>query len=59
MNGAAQLHLAFDVDELALAQARGRGDPRRPAEGIVTEDLSEDAKSYKTSEVGDWLATNI
>lgn len=29
------------------------------AEGIVTEDLSEDAKSYKTSEVGDWLAGNI
>ncbi|WP_289644582.1 3-isopropylmalate dehydrogenase [Maribacter aestuarii] len=29
------------------------------AEGVVTEDLSEDAKSYKTSEVGDWLAKNI
>jgi 3-isopropylmalate dehydrogenase len=29
------------------------------AEGIVTEDLSEDAKSYKTSEVGDWLAKHI
>jgi len=29
------------------------------AEGIVTEDLSEDAKSYKTSEVGDWLAKYI
>jgi 3-isopropylmalate dehydrogenase len=29
------------------------------AEGIVTEDLSEDAKAYKTSEVGDWLAKNI
>jgi 3-isopropylmalate dehydrogenase len=29
------------------------------AEGIVTEDLAEDAKSYKTSEVGDWLAKNI
>ncbi len=29
------------------------------AEGIVTEDLSDDAKSYKTSEVGDWLAANI
>ena len=29
------------------------------AEGIVTEDLTEVGKSYKTSEVGDWLAKNI
>ncbi|AZQ58343.1 3-isopropylmalate dehydrogenase [Maribacter sp. MJ134] len=29
------------------------------AEGIVTEDLAEGAKAYKTSEVGDWLAANI
>lgn len=29
------------------------------AEGVVTEDLSEEGKSYKTSEVGDWLAKNI
>ncbi len=29
------------------------------AEGIVTEDLAEDSKSYKTSEVGDWLVENI
>ena len=29
------------------------------AEGIVTEDLAEGAKAYKTSEVGDWLAKNI
>ncbi len=28
-------------------------------EGIVTEDLSEGDKSYRTSEVGDWLAANI
>jgi len=27
--------------------------------GIVTEDLSEGEKSYKTSEVGDWLAEQI
>ena len=29
------------------------------AEGIVTEDLSEGGKSYKTSEVGNWLAAHI
>ena len=29
------------------------------AEGIVTEDLSEKNKAYKTSEVGDWLASHI
>lgn len=28
-------------------------------EGIVTEDLSGTGKAYKTSEVGDWLASNI
>ena len=29
------------------------------AEGIVTEDLADGAKAYKTSEVGDWLAANL
>ncbi|QCW99862.1 3-isopropylmalate dehydrogenase [Aggregatimonas sangjinii] len=29
------------------------------AEGIVTEDLADGAKAYKTSEVGDWLAASI
>ncbi len=29
------------------------------AEGIVTEDLAEGGKAYKTSEVGDWLAAHI
>jgi 3-isopropylmalate dehydrogenase len=29
------------------------------AAGIVTEDLAEGGKSYKTSEVGDWLAANL
>ena len=28
-------------------------------EGVVTEDLSENKKAYKTSEVGDWLVANI
>jgi 3-isopropylmalate dehydrogenase len=29
------------------------------AEGVVTEDLAGKGKSYKTSEVGDWLAANV
>ncbi|MCK4562327.1 MAG: 3-isopropylmalate dehydrogenase [Flavobacteriaceae bacterium] len=29
------------------------------AEGVVTEDLSENKKAYKTSEVGDWLVKNL
>jgi 3-isopropylmalate dehydrogenase len=29
------------------------------AEGIVTEDIAEGGKAYKTSEVGDWLAAKI
>lgn len=29
------------------------------AAGIVTEDLAEGGKAYKTSEVGDWLAANL
>jgi len=28
-------------------------------QGIVTEDLSGDKKAYKTSEIGDWLASNL
>ncbi|SHI77112.1 3-isopropylmalate dehydrogenase [Arenibacter nanhaiticus] len=28
-------------------------------EGIVSEDLAEGKKAYKTSEIGDWLASNI
>ena len=29
------------------------------SEGIVTEDLAENTKAYKTSEVGDWLASHV
>ena len=29
------------------------------AEGVVTEDIAEGGKAYKTSEVGDWLAAKI
>lgn len=32
---------------------------RSLSEGIVTEDLSGNNKSYGTTEVGDWLANNI
>ncbi|MGB5376744.1 3-isopropylmalate dehydrogenase [Muriicola sp.] len=32
---------------------------RSLSEGIVTEDLADGEKSYKTSEVGDWLAKNL
>jgi 3-isopropylmalate dehydrogenase len=28
-------------------------------EGIVTEDIADGEKAYKTSEVGDWLAARI
>jgi hypothetical protein len=36
-----------------------RGQSFSLAEGIVTEDISEGGKAYKTSEVGDWLAAKI
>ena len=29
------------------------------AEGLVTEDLADGGKAYKTSEVGDWLVSNL
>jgi 3-isopropylmalate dehydrogenase len=29
------------------------------AEGVVTEDIAEGGKAYKTSEVGDWVAAKI
>jgi 3-isopropylmalate dehydrogenase len=29
------------------------------AEGIVTEDIAEEGKAYKTSEVGDWIAARL
>ena len=32
---------------------------RSLSEGIVTEDLADGEKAYKTSEVGDWLAKNL
>jgi 3-isopropylmalate dehydrogenase len=32
---------------------------RSLTEGYVTEDLADGGKSYRTSEVGDWLAKNV
>jgi 3-isopropylmalate dehydrogenase len=48
-----------DMNLTAEAQAIRDVVNKSLAQGIVTEDLSEGAKAYKTSEVGDWLAANI
>ena len=48
---------AFDLKEEADAIRKVVN--KSLAQGFVTEDLSEGAKSYKTSEVGDWLASNL
>jgi len=54
---AAMLFEDFDLaDE---AQAIRDAVNKSLAEGIVTEDLADGGKAYKTSEVGDWLAENI
>lgn len=54
---AAMLFEDFDLTE--EAQAIRDVVNKSLAEGIVTEDLSNGGKSYKTSEVGNWLAANI
>lgn len=54
---AAMLFEDFDLKE--EAEDIRRVVNKSLAEGVVTEDLVEDGKSYKTSEVGDWLAKNI
>jgi 3-isopropylmalate dehydrogenase len=48
---------AFDLK--AEAQAISDVVNKSLAAGIVTEDIAEGGKAYKTSEVGDWLAANI
>jgi len=48
---------AFDLKEEADAIRKVVN--KSLAQGFVTEDLSEGAKSYKTSEVGDWLVSNL
>jgi len=54
---AAMLFEDFDLND--EAQAIRDVVNKSLAEGIVTEDLAEGAKAYKTSEVGDWLTANI
>jgi len=54
---AAMLFEGFDLNE--EAQAIRNVVNKSLTEGVVTEDLSNGAKAYKTSEVGNWLAENI
>lgn len=56
------LSAAMMFDDLGLGEeARTIRDAvdKSLEQGIVTEDLSEGKKAYKTSEVGDWLAANL
>ncbi|MBD1262087.1 3-isopropylmalate dehydrogenase [Maribacter polysiphoniae] len=48
-----------DMDLTAEAQAIRDVVNKSLAEGVVTEDLADGGKAYKTSEVGDWLAANL
>ena len=48
-----------DLDLTEEAQAIRDAVNASLAKGIVTEDLAEGGTAYKTSEVGDWLASNL
>jgi 3-isopropylmalate dehydrogenase len=48
---------AFDLKE--EAQYISDVVNRSLEEGIITEDIADGGKAYKTSEVGDWLAASI
>ena len=54
---AAMMFEGFDLQEEALA-IRDVVNKSLDA-GVVTEDLAEGGKAYKTSDVGDWLAANL
>jgi len=56
LSAAMMLELALDLNEEAAAVRKVVD--RSMNEGIVTEDISE-GKSYRTSEVGDWLAASL
>ena len=57
LSAAMMFEYAFDMK--AEAQAISDVVNKSLLEGIVTEDIAEGAKAYKTSEVGDWLAENV
>ncbi len=57
LSAAMMLEYAFNLKEEGAA-IRAAVD-KSIAEGIVTEDIAEGTKSYSTSEVGDWIASNI
>jgi len=54
---AAMLFDGFNLSE--EAEAIRKVVNKSLSEGIVTEDLADGGKAYKTSEVGDWLASHI
>ena len=56
LSAAMMLEIALDLTD--EAQAVREVVERSMSEGIVTEDIAE-GRSFKTSEVGDWLATNL
>jgi 3-isopropylmalate dehydrogenase len=57
LSAAMMFEYAFDLREEAKAISDIVN--KSLVEGIVTEDIAEGGKAYKTSEVGDWLAANI
>ncbi|MEM9076040.1 MAG: 3-isopropylmalate dehydrogenase [Bacteroidota bacterium] len=57
LSAAMMFETAFGLQE--EAEAIRKVVNKSLAEGIVTEDLAEGSKAYKTSEVGDWLAYNL
>jgi len=57
LSAAMMFEYAFDLREEAKAISNVVN--KSLAEGIVTEDIAEGGKAYKTSEVGDWLAENV
>jgi len=57
LSAAMMFETAFQLKE--EAQAIRDVVNRSLAQGVVTEDLADSGKAFKTSEVGDWLAKNI